>query len=620
MRSISIFIIILFALFLFSFDAFSPKKEIQSIQFSAVPLAKNADEKRIMRVSPLLTIHYSNGKTAHFPLHYNTLAKMGTTIGNGTLGLMTDIDNKPLLRADGSQDISHNPDGNSIIHSGENTYLITHMEEVPGELYQTKLAVKDNHLITKETKPIDLASIGGTLINCASTKTRYGSHLGGEEDYALNTIYADSASPFYVDCALDGSGNDINAIPNAFCSYVNGMGRYFHDTHINKKKSYQGKYFSLYNYGHIIEIAPQPDGTNRVAKHYVTGRYTPELAAMMPDMKTVYMSDDGTAKGLWKFVSDRPITQFTYDWEGTLYAAKLTQHSEKNGGTFALSWIKLGHTKDSEVSGWIKSGTMLSDIFSIQKVDKKNRCKSGYTKIYEDATQECLKLKPAKALQAAFLETRKYAAYKGATTEFRKEEGITYDKDKNLIYLAISSVEKSMEDNYKNQEAGNDIRLPKNNCGAVYQLTLDKNYNAVKMQAILNGRPLKVGEPYADEYACDPNHIANPDNISYIGHNTLVVSEDTSKHVNNMSWAYNTNTGTMTRIASLPIGAEVTGVDSSVIEGKAILLINIQHPFQDNPEAADHTLPNSELLIQANERQKSAEIGYIDALPTELFE
>jgi len=34
---------------------------------------------------------------------------------------------------------------------------------------------------------------------------------------------------------------------------------------------------------------------------------------------------------------------------------------------------------------------------------------------------------------AAFLETRRYAAMLGATTEFEKEEGITYDPDRNKV-------------------------------------------------------------------------------------------------------------------------------------------------------------------------------------------
>ncbi|MCA0291319.1 MAG: hypothetical protein KDB28_11355 [Tetrasphaera sp.] len=38
---------------------------------------------------------------------------------------------------------------------------------------------------------------------------------------------------------------------------------------------------------------------------------------------------------------------------------------------------------------------------------------------------EYLKLKPDMAKAAAFLETRRYAAYLGATTEFNKFEGTT---------------------------------------------------------------------------------------------------------------------------------------------------------------------------------------------------
>lgn len=36
-------------------------------------------------------------------------------------------------------------------------------------------------------------------------------------------------------------------------------------------------------------------------------------------------------------------------------------------------------------------------------------------------------------LYAAFLETRRYASMHGATTEFEKEEGVTYDPDRNKV-------------------------------------------------------------------------------------------------------------------------------------------------------------------------------------------
>lgn len=597
----------------------SDNATVSGISFAPVALSANDTEKQTMRVSEKITVTYSDDSTEEFPLTYKTFAKMGDSIGSGTIGLMTDKDDAPILKADGSADISDGPDGNSLINVGDKTYIVTHMEERPGELYNTEVKVENGELVAVDTKPVDLSAMGGTIINCASSKTNYGSHLGGEEDYSLNSIFADTASPFYADCALDGTDNDMSGEANYFCSYVNGMQKYLKDTNIDKLNGYNGDTFFPYNYGYIVEVQPQEDGTTKSAKHYVTGKYTPELAAMMPDNKTVYMSDDGTAKGFWKFVSDNAINEFTPDWEGTLYAAKVAQTSAANGGSFDLSWVELGHAKDSEIEAMIKSKMKLTDIFSISQPDENGTCETGFTSVYEDSTFECLKLVPGQETAAAFLESRKYAAYKGASIEFRKEEGLTYDKDSNALYVAMSSIEKSMEDNYKDLEPANHIKLEKNICGAVYKVSLDENFSGTKMEAIVVGTPLSEGEEYADEWTCSPEGISNPDNITYIGNDTLLISEDTTKHVNNMTWAYNTQTKSMTRIASLPIGGEVTGVDTGIVSDKGILLINTQHPFKDNPKAADGTKPNSGLLENATDEQLKAEIGYIDGIPSSIF-
>lgn len=591
---------------------------VDAIAFSSVALSANDTEKQEMRVSDTISVTYSDGSSKDYPLTFKTLMKMGDVIGTGTIGLMTDKDGVPLLKTDGSNDISDGPDGNSLINVGNKTYMVTHMEEAPGSLYNTEVKVENGELVAVETAPVDLSAMGGTIINCASTKTTYGTHLGGEEDYALNSIFADAASPFYVDCALDGTGNDAGGIGNSFCGYVDGMNKYLSDATIDKANGYNGTTFSPYNYGYIVEVEPLADGTTNSAKHYVTGKYTPELAAMMPDGKTVYMSDDGTAKGLWKFVSDAKIDGFKADWEGTLYAAKANQTSTINGGSFDLTWIKLGHAKDSEVKALIDAKMKLTDIFQIA-APVAGVCDPGFTSVYEDSTLECLKLVPGQETAAAFLETRKYAAYMGATIEFRKEEGLTYDPDRNSLYIAMSEIAKSMEDNYNGTEPANHIRLAKNSCGAVYEMALDANYSGTKMEAIAVGSPLVVGEPYADEWTCSPEGISNPDNITYIGHNTLLISEDTTKHVNNMSWAYNTVDKSMTRIASLPIGGEVTGVDKGVVSGKGFLFINQQHPFKDNPKAADGTTPNSALITGATAEQLRALVGYIDGIPAEVL-
>jgi len=43
------------------------------------------------------------------------------------------------------------------------------------------------------------------------------------------------------------------------------------------------------------------------------------------------------------------------------------------------------------------------------------------------------------------LEKRRYAAYLGCNTEFRKWEGITYDPIRRVLYTAISSIDSGME-------------------------------------------------------------------------------------------------------------------------------------------------------------------------------
>ena len=135
---------------------------------------------------------------------------------------------------------------------------------------------------------------------------------------------------------------------------------------------------------------------------------------------------------------------------------------------------------------------------------------------------------------APFLETREYAKQMGATAEFRKMEGVAYDKQNNKIYIAMSSIVKSMSDRER------DIRLAENQCGIVYEAELDANQN------IANLRPAVVGGAYDKSVKssvssgfkdrCDVNTIANPDGLYVDRHGNLWISEDTSNHTNNMLW------------------------------------------------------------------------------------
>jgi secreted PhoX family phosphatase len=591
----------------------------KNISFSPLSLSRNDAEKSSLRVAEALALTFEHNRTVTYPLQYHELAKSGAKIGSGTMGLLTDRFGKALKDAEGNPRISVNPDGNTLIMAEGTAVLLTHMEETPGAVYRTELALeKGKRLKATDTKPVDMGSVGGSIIDCAASRTDYGTHLGGEEDYAMNSRYADSASPFYIDCLLDGTSRTSEGVFHYFCNYIEGMRAYLHDEGIDRNNGYNGTVFSPYNYGYIIELKPEANGSVEVAKHYVTGRYTPELAVMMPDHRTLYMSDDGSFKGLWKFVSDRPIQGFEKHWQGSLYAAKLTQRSSEHGGRFEVRWRELGHASDQEIKALVTKKMKLTDIFAIA-APKEGRCPTGFMKINEDRKVECLKLKPKMHQAAAFLESRKYAAYLGATMEFRKGEGLTYDPKRNRLYFAISAIDKSMLDNYKEEETRNDIRLPKNVCGAVYALPLDANYSAVSMEAMVVGEPLEEGDTYADAYRCHPDHIANPDNIFYLGQDILIIGEDSRNHVNNFLWAYDMRKQQLMRLASLPIGAEVTGLEKAVVGGKSILLFNVQHPFGDNPYNAEKETPNEDLVYDATAEQKRAGIGYIEGFPPGFF-
>ena len=81
------------------------------------------------------------------------------------------------------------------------------------------------------------------------------------------------------------------------------------------------------------------------------GRFSHENAQVMPDEKTVYLSDDGYDTVLFKFIADT-----AGDLEsGTLFAAKVTQDSGINPGTtgFDVEWLELASSSDAEIESWI---------------------------------------------------------------------------------------------------------------------------------------------------------------------------------------------------------------------------------------------------------------------------
>ncbi len=298
---------------------------------------------------------------------------------------------------------------------------------------------------------------------------------------------------------------------------------------------------------------------------------------------------------------------------GELFVAKWVQTSAKNGGRANIEWISLGHATENEIKeGYFDQKITFNDIF---EVGDPNNCPSDFTSINTSDGHECLKVKQGMEKAASRLETRRYAAMKGGTTEFSKMEGITFDPDNRIMYIAMSDVSQGMEDNKKygvsndqyDKGGPNHIRLPFNRCGIVYGLKLNEDYVATEMFGLLQGLPVtkSYGAP-DDSQAYDPNGpfaknncsldgIANPDNITFIPkYKTLIIGEDSGGgHQNDMVWTYSIETKKLARIQTTPYGSETTSVYFYPnINGWGYLMSVVQHPYGESDQ--DKTVAGSE--------------------------
>jgi hypothetical protein len=208
---------------------------------------------------------------------------------------------------------------------------------------------------------------------------------------------------------------------------------------------------------------------------------------------------------------------------GKLYAAKATQTGAYSAD---MQWVKLGHATDAAVKDLADTHTF-GDIFNNVAFDTTTQsCPTGYQRIRAGSTtDECLTVKTGKEQAAAFLETRRYAALMGATTEFNKMEGIAVnDKDKHL-YMAISYLDKGMVDNVLPAEMEH-LKMAKINAGATLTLPMAAGQDDIAGKLIasdyvvtnfyiednLRGRDITTD---ALGNTADPKFIANTDNVFF---------------------------------------------------------------------------------------------------------
>jgi secreted PhoX family phosphatase len=459
-------------------------------------------------------------------------------------------------------------------------------------------------LTVKKYFNIPTAAVHGLWITCAGSLSPWNTHLSSEEyepDAWTVEKTGDSAG-YFKQFSLNTFGSATAANP--------------------------------YHYGHVPEVTVNPDGTGSIKKHYCMGRISRELVQVMPDNKTVLMGDDYTNGGVFMFIADVAKVLSS----GTLYVAKMTQTSaaqSTDGGAFTIKWIKLGSATSVEIEN-LANTLKASNIIDVQTV-----VTAGYTAVALDgAAVQYVQVKPLMDKAAAFLETHRYAGIMGGTMEFTKYEGVTLNAKDKVAYIAMSRLEKCMADA---TGVSQDISVKKVSAGAVYALQLTKGQTDTALAAInsewvpVSMAVPVVSAPYtgnligeditadADGNTGNVDRIANPDNVKFSETmRTLFIGEDSGQHLNNYVWAYNVDSKTLSRILSVPAGAECTGlhpVDN--LNGFAYIMSAFQHPAdwtfktpsQDALKAA--VIANYGPTIPSGARAlgRKAALGYISGLP-----
>lgn len=606
---------------------------VSSVEFVGMPAPSTDEERSSVYTTANVIVTYNNGSSKTFPLSYNNLYQSTDIIGGVTAGMMVDADGNPIIDTSvagkSNAFVSDSPDANSLMQitgasatgkGGNPLSLVTHFEYVTADNSGTSsygllpmvmnLATIDQDKTTGLMSVVKLKNINmtdslGLWIPCAGSLSPWNTHLGSEE-------YEPDARAVEKGDLYSNTGKPI----------LNSINKYYNNTTTAK----------VYHYGHVPEVTVNADGSTKVLKHYAMGRISRELTQVMPDNRTVYMGDDGAYTGLFLFTADKEKDLSA----GTIYAAKWSQTSSANGGTANLSWMSLGHSTDSEIKQLAET-LKFSDIFETATIDT-----SGFTKIKTNNNSneygfavEWLKLRPGMEKAAAFLETRRYAAMLGATTEFEKMEGVTVNAKDKKVYIAMTRIDKGMK--AQKDDPADHIQLPKLTAGVVYELglaagqkdtagkTITSDFIATTMAGLLSGEDLTA--PDAVGNIANAEKISNPDNLKFSEKmRTLFIGEDSGQHINNFLWAYNVDNKKLSRILSIPAGAESTGLQAiDDLNGFAYIMSNYQHPgdFIATTEATlkkrlENIMLTSGMISRVSDtvtRPVKGSVGYISGIP-----
>jgi secreted PhoX family phosphatase len=593
----------------------------------AAPTLANPANMATTYTASSLVVAYDDDSTRSFTLAYQPFFITGTDVPDGSGGTVLaggyyDIDNQPIVDSSvaGSerQFFSDCPDGSSLLTvdgasvagvTGNTVFAVVQFEyatrnQAEDSMYgqlPSPIAVltldqdkSTGKLSLVKYHNVDTSGVKGLWITCGASLSPWGTHLSSEE--------------YEPDAFDQGALGQSLAVLQGFSQNLFG----------------DAGTANPYDYGHMPEVTVNKDGTGTIKKHYCLGRISHELIQVMPDQRTALMGDDATNGGLFMFVADKAQDLSS----GTLYVAKYTSTLDATS-TATVSWIKLGSATSAEIKALVDGGIQATDIMESLTADPDD---ASYTKIVLNKKSLWVKVKTGMEKAAAFLETHRYAALMGGSLSFTKMEGTTVNVKDKKAYSAIAAIKDSMVTGKSSNVPALNVNFASAiNAGGVLEHTLasgqtdsagaaiDSEWVPATSKFILLGEDLSSADALGN--LANADKIANPDNLKFSEEmRTLFIGEDSGMHVNNFLWAYNVDTGTLSRVLSTPSGAESTGLHAvDTIHGFTYIMSNFQHAGDWESPLHDVVQPTLDPLIRANyEDRFGASVGYLTATSAQI--
>lgn len=536
-----------------------PQYLIPSVEFIGMKAPSTIEQQNKIYSEAQIKMTFPDGSVKTNPLIYNTLMTTGQKINTLTVGGVYNVKGEALIdesKRNSSEIYSNVPSSFSLLYfpsitaktekGGFPLYLINQYYDVSynqnGDkisntqpmvmsvsLVNQNLASPTGELSVQNYRNIDLQEVRGIWKPAGSTQTPWFTHLGAEHQEP--------------DAKLVEQGT----------LKLTSMNNYFSKNYLPK----------VYHYGYVPEVMLALDGTNKIVKHYTLGRFSHKQARVMPDRKTVYLTDDSPYGGLFMFVADKAKDLSS----GTLYGAKWTQVSNENNGIARITWIKLGSANSKEIEE-LANSLKFSQIFSESKSEAPD-----FKKIKSHDTVEFLKINPNMEKAGAFLETRRYASLLGVTTEFNHLSNLSYNHRDNKLYVSVTSIDNGMTQNAN--DPADDIQVKALKSGGIYEMSLSKNlvdsknerinsdFVVTTMRGFLFGEDLTQADSAGN--LANVEKVANPEHIVYAERlKTLFIAESNINklHKNAYVWAYHIDSKKLSRIVSIPSESNLSSIKS----------------------------------------------------------